>query len=92
MPKSGTLDPCEVPTQRNERIWSTDKKKRKEKSIRQNKMKQYFKASSKTQSSASVNRLGTNSATSSANSLFENKTVTLGEFNGFFILKQINKP
>lgn len=59
MPKSGTLDPCEVPTQRNERIWSTDKKKRKEKSIRQNKMKQYFKASSKTQSSASVNRVGT---------------------------------
>ena len=54
------------------RFWSTDKKKRKEKSIRQNKMKQYFKASSKTQSSASVNRLGTNSATSSANSLFEN--------------------
>lgn len=58
MPKSGTLDPCEVPTQRNERIWSTDKKKRKEKSIRQNRMKQYFKASSKTQSSASVNRVG----------------------------------
>ena len=55
-------------------------------------MKQYFKASSKTQSSASVNRLGTNSATSSANSLFENKTVMRGEFNGFFILKQINKP
>ena len=43
MPKSGTLDPCEVPTQRNERIWSTDKKKRKEKSIRQNKMKQYIR-------------------------------------------------
>ena len=59
MPKSGTLDPCEVPTQRNERIWSTDKEKRKEKSIRQNKIKQYFKASSKTQSSASVNRVGT---------------------------------
>lgn len=29
MPKSGTLDPCEVPTQRNERIWSIEKKKRK---------------------------------------------------------------
>lgn len=72
MSKSGTLDPCEVPTQRNERIWSIDKKKRKEKSIKQYKIRQYFKASLENQSSPSVNRVGTNSAMSSANSLFEN--------------------